>query len=242
MDKLQRRKLCGEARDQQGQALLTRAPVNKRERNKEDRRQRILAAAKNMIYDDNFSMRKLADSAGVSVVTAYSLFGSRQNIVASVFEKDLDEFSQELSDRGGDAIERMFSVLPIAGERFQSDPDYFRSMLKTISGGDSALTDLFMVPRMGTWRSLLEDARAEGLLSASANVEALAKAIIHFTVGLFQEWRHGRASVERMCMEGNYVLALLLVPIIVPERSSQLEATSRQLADKLSRPSARPTR
>jgi AcrR family transcriptional regulator len=209
--------------------------VNKREQNKEDRRRRILAAAKTMIYDDNFSMRKLADSAGVSVVTAYSLFGSRQNIVASVFEKDLDEFSHELSDRGGDAIERMFSVLPIAGERFQSDPDYFRSMLKTISGGDSALTDLFMLPRMGTWRSLLEDARAEGMLSASANVEALAKAIIHFTVGLFQEWRHGRASVEQMCLEGNYVLALLLVPITAPARSSQLYATSQRLADKLSR-------
>ena len=37
-----------------------------------------------MILDDTFSMRALAENADVSVVTAYSLFGSRQKIVAAI--------------------------------------------------------------------------------------------------------------------------------------------------------------
>ena len=208
--------------------------MGKREQNKEERRQRILAAAKNIIYDDSFSMRKLAEHAGVSVVTAYAIFGSRQNIVASVFEGDLEEFQQELEGQATDTIDRMFAVLAVSAERFRSQPDYFRSMLKTVASGDSTLTELFMLPRMGTWRHLMADAVAEGHILPSTDIDALAKAVIHFTIGLFQDWGRKKICVDHMRAEGNYVLSILLTPVSTPSLAKRLRALTVSLHDELS--------
>ncbi len=46
-------------------------------------------------------MRALAAAADVTVVTAYNLFGSRENVIAAVFEEDLENFNARLLERGG---------------------------------------------------------------------------------------------------------------------------------------------
>ncbi len=75
--------------------------MGKREANKLERRRRITAVARQMIQQEAFSMRALAAAADVTVVTAYNLFGSRENVIAAVFEEDLENFNARLLERGG---------------------------------------------------------------------------------------------------------------------------------------------
>lgn len=211
--------------------------MNKREANKRERRARVLAAARDMIHDDSFSMRTLAEKAEVSVVTAYSLFGSRQNIISAIYEEDLDAFEGVLDSLGVDAMERMFAAVALAAERFGQNPSFNRAMFRAIYGSaDSALSDGFITPRIRSWEKLVTEAAATGLLDADVNVNAMAKNIIHMLIGSILDWVREKISLEQMHAEVAYGLSLILIPVAtkkaVPRlfaRFAEHDATLRML-------------
>jgi AcrR family transcriptional regulator len=188
--------------------------MSKREANRTERRARILAAARSMIEDDAFSMRALADRAGVSVVTAYSLFGSRQNIIAALYEEDLEHFAGQLNEMGADVIDRMFAAPALTERQFGANPAFNRAMFRAIYGsGDSALSEGFITPRIRAWEVLIAEAAAEGLLDADVNVNAMAKNIIHMLIGSIQDWVRDNITLPQMHAEVAYGLSLILIPV-----------------------------
>lgn len=72
------------------EASLRETP--KRERSKDSRRQRIVAAARELMTEEGLSMRPLAKRAKVASTTPYNLFGSKNAIVAAVMMEDLRWF------------------------------------------------------------------------------------------------------------------------------------------------------
>lgn len=203
--------------------------MNKREANKRERRARVLAAARDMIHVDSFSMRTLAEKAEVSVVTAYSLFGSRQNIISAIYEEDLDAFESVLDEFGVDAIERMFLALDLAKQRFEQNPSFERAMFRAIYGSaDSALSDGFITPRIHSWEKLVSEAAATGLLDADVNVNAMAKNIIHMLIGSILDWVRDKISLEQMHAEVAYGLSLILIPVAAKKAVSGLYARFSQ--------------
>ena len=188
--------------------------MNKREANKKERRTRILTAARSMIHDDAFSMRALAEKAEVSVVTAYSLFGSRQNIIASLYQEDLAVFEDDLNALGVGAIERMFAALRLAAQQFSENPAFHHAMFRAIYGsGDSALSDGFLTPRVESWEKLVAEAAATGQLDSDVNVNAMAKNIIHMFIGSILDWVRDNITLEQMHAEVAYGLSLILIPV-----------------------------
>jgi AcrR family transcriptional regulator len=188
--------------------------VSKREANKQERRARIIDAARMMIRDDTFSMRALAESAGVSVVTAYSLFGSRQNIIATIMEEDLIAFDATLGDVGEDVVDRMFGAIELAANIFRANPDFYLTMFRAIySSGDSALSDSFFSPRIRSWEALVSAAIDDGLLVADLNVNAMAKNIIHMLIGSIQDWTRDNITLDQMHAEVGFGLSLILIPV-----------------------------
>lgn len=211
--------------------------MNKREANKRERRARVLSAARDMIHIDSFSMRMLAEKAGVSVVTAYSLFGSRQNIISAIYEEDLEAFEGALDTLGVDAIERMFAALSLATKRFREHASFSRAMFRAIYGSaDSALSDGFITPRIRSWEKLVTEAATTGLLDADVNVNAMAKNIIHMLIGSILDWVRDKISLEQMHAEVAYGLSLILIPVATKRavpgliaRFAQHDATLREL-------------
>lgn len=212
--------------------------MNKREANKRERRARVLAAARSMIHDDSFSMRALAEKAEVSVVTAYSLFGSRQNIISSLYEEDLAVFEEELDALGVDAIERMFAALGLSAQYFGESPAFNRAMFRAIYGSaDSALSDGFITPRVRSWEKLVAEAATTGLLDSDVNVNAMAKNIIHMLIGSILDWVRDNITLEQMHAEVGYGLSLILIPVATKKAAPGLfarfadhDATLRSLA------------
>ncbi|CAN5489890.1 hypothetical protein BH10PSE12_BH10PSE12_07160 [soil metagenome] len=217
--------------------------MNKREANKRERRARVLTAARSMIHDDSFSMRALAEKAGVSVVTAYSLFGSRQNIISALYVEDLIVFEDELDALRVDAIERMFAALRLAAEHFEESPAFNRAMFRAIYGSaDSALSDGFITPRVRSWEKLVAEAAATGLLDGDVNANAMAKNIIHMLLGSILDWVRDNITLEQMHAEVAYGLSLILIPVATKKavpgllgRFADHDATLRKSAQTLSK-------
>ncbi len=212
--------------------------MNKREANKRERRARVVAAARSMIHEGSFSMRTLAEKAGVSVVTAYSLFGSRQNIISAIYQEDLAVFEDELDALGVDAIERMFAALSLAAHHFKESPAFNQAMFRAIYGSaDSALSDGFITPRIRSWEKLVAEAAATGLLDSDVNVNAMAKNIIHMLIGSILDWVRDNITLEQMHAEVAYGLSLILIPVATKKsvpglfaRFAEHDATLRRLA------------
>ena len=83
-----------------------------RERQKEDRRSRIIAAAKKLFTEsglDNITIEAIADIAGVSSVTVHNYYGTKSGVLlALVAESDralLETFSRTLVGRPDDLTE-----------------------------------------------------------------------------------------------------------------------------------------
>lgn len=93
--------------------------VGLRERQKEDRRARIIAAAKGLFAEsglENITIEAIADIAGVSSVTIHNYYGTKSGVLlALVAESDrdlLETMAQELAGRSGTLIDL---VLNFAG-------------------------------------------------------------------------------------------------------------------------------
>ena len=95
--------------------------MNLRERQKEGRRARIIAAAKSLFIEaglDNITIEAIAEIAGVSSVTVHNYYGTKSGVLlALVAESDrelLETLDQKLADRPNDVADlllRFFTVI-----------------------------------------------------------------------------------------------------------------------------------
>src|SRR3546814_8072109 len=86
--------------------------VRKRAEARAERQAKIVAAARTMIKENDvengeFSMRRLATHANVSVTTVYNIFGSKQGLMISVLNEDHNAYREWFSRvRFSDPLER----------------------------------------------------------------------------------------------------------------------------------------
>ena len=82
----------------------------------------ILAARELMEAQDatGFSMRNLAEVAGVSIASPYNLFGSKQAVIAAVMDADLNDFREALFADEKDEIEIFFHLVDVTATLFAS--------------------------------------------------------------------------------------------------------------------------
>lgn len=96
-------------------------PLSLRERQKEDRRARIIAAAKSLFVEaglDNITIEAIAEIAGVSSVTVHNYYGTKSGVLlALVAESDrelLDTLDRQLRGRAQnvtDLVLRFFAAI-----------------------------------------------------------------------------------------------------------------------------------
>ena len=85
--------------------------MSNREEAKHSRRRKIVRAARVLMQqtgDAGFSMRALAEQAGVSIATPYNLFGSKQAIMFAVLDADLEYYQKRLAKVRVDELDVFF--------------------------------------------------------------------------------------------------------------------------------------
>ncbi|WP_225205533.1 TetR/AcrR family transcriptional regulator [Novosphingobium huizhouense] len=171
------------------------APAGRREAGKEERRRRIIHAAKEMIRETGstgLSMRALAERAGVSLATPYNLFGSRGAVVLAVLE-DVRDFRARFAEaRTGDPVDHILAVVDLGVDYYLSDPAFYTTLWREVFAISGEVRSAIYNPRRDEfWLGLVEDIAAAGLLRDGIDPRQLLRQLDHQFRSVMLDWVAG---------------------------------------------------
>jgi len=201
--------------------------MGKREDAKNLNKQRIITVAREMMQapDSGFSMRDLADRAGVSVATPYNLFGSKQDIIAAVMDDDLDGMMQRMMSSKGDALDAFFNMVTIVGELFETSPSFYRAGAHAVKQNlISELDEKFRAPRHDVIRVLVQKAVQDGFLDHRVNVEAFALTLGQLFLIWIESWADAYVEAKDMVSFVQYGFALALLGMVRDDYRERMQS------------------
>lgn len=210
--------------------------MSSREAAKVQRREDILHAARTLMRqtgDLGFSMRSLAEQAGVSIATPYNLFGSKQAILLAVLNADLTEYEHALDGLRADEIEVLFEAVALMSTLLAREPEFYRSVICAVSRDGPEFRHMVSGPRYLIWKRLLRQATRAGLLQSQIDPDAFAIASSQLMLANVLEWAQGGLSLEEMSARNDYGLALVLRAIATTASQQKLDAQMRQAETRL---------
>lgn len=168
-------------------------------------------------------MRALAERAGVSVVTPYNLFGSKQAIMNALLDEDIGQYGAQLSRSRQDPLEIFFRAVTLGKIYFQRDQHYYRAVLFAVyADGGAEYRKTFGGPRRALWRSLVENAVASGYLRQDVDVDALSRNLAGIYFAHILEWITGEMSLEELETRTHYGFAMSLYSMAAPAHAERM--------------------
>ncbi|MBC7740063.1 MAG: TetR/AcrR family transcriptional regulator [Candidatus Saccharibacteria bacterium] len=166
--------------------------VGLRERQKEDRRARIIAAAKGLFAEsglENITIEAIADIAGVSGVTVHNYYGTKSGVLlALVAESDrelLETMAQKLSGQSIDLVDLVLSFASIICDHTLThlNKAIWRQVIAaSVSDSDPRFGKLYRELDDRLSRVLIEEVEAlipKGKIASSANPIDLGRALFN---------------------------------------------------------------
>lgn len=203
-----------------------------------NRRDDIVTAARELMRtggDTGFSMRALAEQAGVSIATPYNVFGSKQNVLLAVLDDDLALYEDALSRLSGDPIAVLFDAMDLMFRMLEREPEFYRGMLAAVNRDGGEARHLASGARYAVWKRLLRQATENGQLDAHADPDAFAIATSQQNLANLHNWSSGQLGFQEMCARTHYGLALMLLAIATPDSRKELRARMRRAEQDLQR-------
>ena len=200
---------------------------------KEERRARILAAAKRLVAERGFealTMRELARASRVSVPTLYSLFGSKEGILMAEVESTVRVLSSSFDPRGRDFVDKVLAVYRAGASVVTSMPAYYQRLLQLLavsSDGQSARRDVEgrFIDMMA---AILAEGQAEGLLAAWVDPTALSREMWSRYVIALGRWALGELEPQRFYDSTVYGMCLTLLGVARGDAVERLERRARE--------------
>ncbi|WP_419923005.1 TetR/AcrR family transcriptional regulator [Candidatus Poriferisodalis sp.] len=164
-------------------ADLDVADLGKRERNKIDKRRRIVAAATALFQEKGFehtTTAEIAAAAGIGAGTLYLYVESKEELLVSAFVNvagDAWTGAFDLVDPAAHVVDQIMTLLVHVTEHHESDRRLARSFFKElpyVSASGRAGTDAFTGWFSNRLASLLDDASANGKLDSDIPKYTLA--------------------------------------------------------------------
>ncbi len=199
-----------------------------REQAKNQRRHAIMDAARSLMQSSGsagFSMRALAERAGVSIATPYNLFGSKQAIMIAILEIEMQDYRGQLEQLRANPVDALFHAVTIATARYQGDPGFYRALLFSIyNDGGTEFRSMFSGSSHAIWCSLVADARAAGLLDETVEPNAFSMILEHLFFGCLLEWVYGKLNMDELELRVQYGFALALLGVASSSTAPGLRA------------------
>jgi AcrR family transcriptional regulator len=217
--------------------------ISRRDAAKDERRERILKAARELIRDTGetgLSMRPLADLANVSVSTTYNLFGSKHAVLTALLDSDIASYQADLSNQASDALDRIFEAVRLGSRFFAREPDYYRAVLTAVYGAGPEYRNTFRGPRRAFWRGLVDNAIAAGYLVPDVRTETFATNLVFTYLAAIMEWASGEMSLKELEERVQFGFALSLRAVAAPAAVARLDERMRLHQARLARYDRRP--
>jgi len=211
--------------------------MSKRESKRDEKRQLIVDTARHLMQVrevSDFSMRTLAEVAGVSSATPYALFGSKQALIAAVMDTDFANFMDALMAEPMQGFSVFFRLVDVTKELFEKDAGYYRTGVQAIDATtDQTLTSAFSLPRQGLFKDLVSAAIQRGEISHQVNPDSLALSLSHQLYGWVQAWAKGAIDLPEMVARAKFGLGLDLAAVATEDHRAPLLAQVWVIQDSL---------
>jgi len=208
-----------------------------RELGKRQRKTDILNAARSLVRasgDLEFTMRTLAERAGVSIATPYTLFGSKQAILLALLDADLAEYETRLAELEGPPLEAPFQAITVLTEHLGQDPRFYRKLLQAVvQEGGPQFRWLVAGPRYLLWKRLLGRVAEASFIDPQADPDALAIAINQSNAAVLLEWIQGALGLAELEARLHYALAVTLGGLATDAGRPPLTARRRDAETRL---------
>jgi AcrR family transcriptional regulator len=208
-----------------------------REQAKLQRREAIMHAARTLMQQSGtagFSMRGLAELAGVSIATPYNLFGSKQAVMIAILEIEMQRYRGELEKIRADELESLFKAVTIATALYAASPGFYRALLFSVyNDGGTEFRSMFSGTSHALWKGLVEQAIAAGHLSAETEPNAFAINLGHVFFACILEWVYGQLSLEELELRVHYGFALALGGFATEGSAARLRERAVTMQKKL---------
>jgi AcrR family transcriptional regulator len=167
-----------------------------RERRRMLLRASILRSAEDLIRDTggtDFTMRNLADHAGVALATPYGLFGSKAAVFYALLQDCVNEIDRQVERQVvPEAIEQMLAVSRISADLYGSDPVLYRPLLRFLVGSHAPEHHLALFSRaMKLWHSAIVWGESSSSLLPKVRAEVLERQLLANFTGILLFWMHG---------------------------------------------------
>lgn len=213
-----------------------------REKQKAERCDQILDAARRLIRSTggtDFPMRRLADEAGVSLVTPYNRFRSKSGVLYALLNDSLERLDHAVDVRpSAKPVDSVLEVAGIAAEMYAGDAAFYRPLMQRVLG----VRDLEHRPRaversLRLWSRTVDAAVRGGLLLRSVDAELLARQLMITFIGVLDLWIHEDLDENAFRAQSLYGSALLVLahasPSARPRLQQRLRAIERRLPRRL---------
>jgi AcrR family transcriptional regulator len=200
--------------------------MSNREEAKHSRRRKIVRAARVLMQqtgDTGFSMRALAEQAGVSIATPYNLFGSKQAVMFAVLDDDLEFYQSRLAKVRVDELDVFFKAVSLATSLYSTEPSFYRAVLLAVyNEGGREFRSMFGGPRHAMWKGLVQDAINANFLSHDVEPDAFAINLGRSFFSAILEWANGQLTLPELDAWAQYGFALALSGMATPKSAPRL--------------------
>lgn len=197
----------------------------------EDRRRRILSAARKMVADhgyDGMVMSEVAENAGVSPTTLYNLYNTKDELLLEALRDLLVESYQQLDqqvppERGWQYLHR---VVQNGAELRRSEPAYgeaiVNALLRSVPG--DALTQLLLENVRQDFHYSLEKMAQRGELAPNVDIEHLAIILLGNYWSTFLLMSKGVEKLPRLRLSLEINMLSVLLASTHGDTRSEIEA------------------
>jgi AcrR family transcriptional regulator len=189
----------------------------------------ILDAAERLIRKEGatqFSMRALAQEAGVSPATPFNLLGSKEEILRALFERSF--VMPEGLDPRARALEQIFQLSGGVTRRYTEDEAYYRTLMIGIGTRAEPL-----LTAIEGWKIGIKAAINEGDLRTDTQVDLLAETLELAFVGVLGFWIPGAVPSARLGPQCDFAIAATLLGFSTPRGEPQLRKQLKSAARAL---------
>jgi AcrR family transcriptional regulator len=202
--------------------------VGLRERHKQERRERILDAIRELLRsspDETPTVERIAELADVSPATVFNLVGPREQQWAALCDALLRELDAGLTaDIDTDPRERARRIVSEAVALFIADAPVFRHLVNTW-GRSGTLLQENPIPQL---RAALRRGQETGMLRPDLHVDALAGHIATAAGGALRQWAGGQISDAAFRTRVRFAVDVVFAAGATDEQALHLQAPLRR--------------
>lgn len=200
--------------------------IGRREAGKEERRQRIIHAARDLIRetgDAGLSMRALAQRAEVSPATPYNLFGSKRAIVLALLE-DVREFRERFAaESPKDPLDRLFTAVGMAVDFYLDDPQFYRTLWSAVFDTTNEVREEIYNPKRDAfWQELITDIGKAGGFERYVKQDMLLHQLDYLFRSVMLDWVVDDIDGEALAPAIKLGYAMILRGVATPVMAERL--------------------